>query len=469
MDYIIPFRELIELRPESSYPEDVKNGLNMMAIDDDAIRPIGSFTYRVQKYPGDIDALEVVEKEGRKKLLDYIAKQIKKIVEDIEKSKNHWFLEFKAGIDERFAIPIGIVYDNNNFVMDDKFISTVAFFANKKWMKPEDFNRIFYLYGKGNLTKTDYEIVQKIMRKYNVIRWKANEVLKGEKVLPGNVVIKLKDALTDISKINIEMIGEINGRLADMSNFFILSYIDNGGTRRSINFPQSSLDDFRDAMLETLKQSMFDLYYSEVNYNPFKMLKRYWSYGRLIRDENLIRKIEPIISSDVSLTNQLKSSLGIVVRMLKEVKNPPMNLLMRQLDIVREKMANTFLVDKDEEEYYDTILQTIIDHPKMSKEKIINLLEEIEDNLIDDVNEVSQQFIKANGLEPENYFGPEVNPIVYDSLKTKIEDETEYEIPNDGEYNESNLNMRIDDENEYEDEYEDGEYNDSSFNMNIED
>lgn len=52
-------RRFTELKPRESYPETALNEIKLLSFSRDKLAdPFGSYIYRIQKYPGDIDLIE---------------------------------------------------------------------------------------------------------------------------------------------------------------------------------------------------------------------------------------------------------------------------------------------------------------------------------------------------------------------------------------------------------------------------
>src|SRR5687768_8198428 len=77
--------------------------------------PVGTFKYRVFKYPGDIDIFEELEGCCTFNIAKLNAAQkIQAIVKDVQKSNNMMFTEFKAGYDLRYKIYTGLFTNNTD-------------------------------------------------------------------------------------------------------------------------------------------------------------------------------------------------------------------------------------------------------------------------------------------------------------------------------------------------------------------
>jgi hypothetical protein len=176
---------LIAQRDPALYTDDERSFINLLRIKHDAnIKPIGSFTLKVQKYPSDIDINQVVviKKHNFKTFVN----DLKSIVRNILKRPLVYYSDFKAGVDSRY---------------------------------PDDKDKF-------------------------VLRWSPKEVLKGYKTLPGDVKMTLEESVSMKGILKMDIIVYSNGRFIEESTFFILE--DENGSY--INVPQDFYSVFIDAL-----------------------------------------------------------------------------------------------------------------------------------------------------------------------------------------------------------------------------
>jgi len=341
-NHLDSFTEVISTKPRSSYPEDIIQEFALVSIDKKNSFPIGSYSYRIQKYPSDIDMLEeVVGCCSVNEVVNEFVKNLQKIVEILLSTQNHYFMEIKAGLDERFLI------DMDNL---ENVINKVNELRKQELISNEEYQ---VMIDSQNLDEID-----KILRDHYVIRWTADEVLKGEKLLPGGGMITLQQAMKQKSKINIEIIAYINGRFIDVSNFFILVLNNPGGPEIVINLPQDIYDNFDDYFVGTLKDAIVDLL-DEGEY--FKAIKRMWSLARFEHDEGTIFNLKPIISGDISALNQVKADLAAIIKLYKKSFNPPHELVIKELSEMKDRISNNLLIDRKDLDKHNQELDQAIE------------------------------------------------------------------------------------------------------------
>lgn len=412
MDYQgIPFQQIIANRPFESYPEDIKHELELLTINKDNYTIIGSASYKIQKYPSDLDLHEVIELCcNEDNVVNFFVRELKKIVKKVISKRTHYFIELKCGIDNRFFISPG-EYNNGYFKLDPDFFNHIKRLFNSGLISNEEAKLINNIKNMNNPGKLEYEQLLKLLRDHYVIRWNAQEVIKGFKILPGKIKITLDECVRQKSQINIEIISLINGKFTDLSNFFILSYTDKDGNIYQINLPQESYTNFQEFLTDGLKSSIEKLWFSNLDYNPFKMIKRMWSLARITRDQNLIDKLLPIISSNISLASQIKSYLGTMIKVIEKVKSPPYISIIKELENMKTEITNILQIDNNEEISIDEQIDYIMkNYKKLTKFGITDILNNIKNKLEELVNLETIDYLKSVGLAPPpNYLLPDSN------------------------------------------------------------
>ena len=346
-----------------SYPKFLSNEISLLSFDKKNTKLIGSASYKSQKYPSDIDLSEnVVTCCSKKEAVDFFYHGIRKIVQNIVNEPNHWFIELKCGVDDRYNLDL----INNIHLWLSK---------NKNMMNHDDIVELHQLMRAKN-KKLANEIIKSIFRKYYVIRWTSDQVMFGSQVR-ANKIFNLIDCI-DISFINIEVIAIIENKFTDISNFFILSYHDLlTGENVLVNFER----DFFIPMTQKLKNGLCDsineLYCSETKRNLFKVVKRLFSLIRIYNEKQLYKLILPIIESDLSAMYQLKSELDTLYEIANFTDNFPLDIYMDQLESIRWRFgANMYSSNefpyRDIETNQDTTFENyfydkityVIDNPK---------------------------------------------------------------------------------------------------------
>lgn len=287
--------------------------------------PVGTFKYKLFKYPGDIDIFERIEgctsddnrgitsrlcfNEGR----IYAAHTIQSIVQDIIEGHNIIFVEFKAGYDFRYKIYTGIV---NGTIEDFDPVLVQRDIDNlyqSGLIDHHEHNILCSLlldHSNGNIIK-----INEILRDYWVVRWTAEEVLQGYKVLRGNYRLYLDVALTQGSIVKLDTIAYIDSRFVEVTNFLVIS-IDN-------KIVSQELGDYQ--------QSLTMDFYKYFDNNTLKAIKRLWMLLVFKRRNCDLERFRDLFSSHIALYSQILADIETAITLIERDLDYDCRLLYQSL------------------------------------------------------------------------------------------------------------------------------------------
>lgn len=342
-------RQLISKKPLDSYTLEQIQNIKLLSIrKKDPAYPIGSATLRIQKYPGDLDLHdEFIDCCSIDEVVDKFVISLKKIVKAIKKEKLHYFSEFKAGIDLRYDIDIGVCHNGIYYPNFDLYK-----FPQKLLNKNES-DIIFAVLAKKNNNGDDYDIINRIFKERRTLRWTEEEVLAAKKKLKGGLVMKLHDAIKMKSLVKIDMISLVNNQFIEVTDVYLLmaeeyDYSNNMVVGVPVNYDYDFTDPNETAyhLGIEIQNEIQKLYYSNMFYNPFKMSKRMWVYSRISGYADSIKKLSPLITGDISYLYQLESEITTILRM-NELGKDPMKNIDKTIDILKYKLANILILDDE--------------------------------------------------------------------------------------------------------------------------
>lgn len=406
-------------KPKGSYPEGILQDIKLISFEKDKdATPFGSFIYRLQKYPGDVDLVEVFSNCcDADEVAERFAKRLKKMVKQINSKKNHFYSEFKAGSDFRYDINIGKL-ENGIYHPNPELVEINRNLYQRKLLPAKEFDAIQGILlnsTRKTLRGNDYDIIYNILREHKVLRWSAAEILQGYKVLPGKITKELERALIEPGHVKIDMISLINGKFVEVTNFLMLA-VDISGTLHPIN---TDIEENHNIPV-VLPVEIEKLYFSDFYYSPFKMIKRIYSLSRNVQDTVTLEKIIPFVSSNVSLLYQIRSEVDTIELIISKYKNPSPTSIYNQLDNMKLRLSTVLeLSDDDLEE-----LNNLIDAAKMNKDKTkkIALLKEIKDKLKIVINYETINYLEKVGLNPPpSYLLPEKETYDWSLVRTPYE------------------------------------------------
>lgn len=308
--------EIIRLRPEDSYSSAEKHEVQLMSVYEDQAHPFGSNSYVIQKYPGDIDLLEDIIRNGMPKTVaSDVAARFQAVVRKVWNKPCHFVTDVKAGADPRYSLSIGELNDGR-YIPN---MANISYFANN--VSSADSERILELIGETPLTQNQYDQIEKIVREYNIIRWTASDVLRGYIVKNGKR-FTLVEAIQEHAQTKLDVVTVVNGRFTEVTNILFIASMYQG----KLHILNTSFDFTNTGMLLqqydiNLKEEIEKLAYSGIYYNPFKAAKRMWAFARTTivnsiggneSAERYILALTPVISGNISLLYQIKSEIASI-------------------------------------------------------------------------------------------------------------------------------------------------------------
>ncbi|MFT4305034.1 MAG: hypothetical protein ACMXX8_02995 [Candidatus Woesearchaeota archaeon] len=137
------------------------------------------------------------------------------------------------------------------------------------------------------------------------IHWTADEVLNGIHKKTG---LTLYDAMNMVSITKLDAIVPFEGKLIEMTNFFVLYYHN--------DTPLNSNELTTDAYLKSLEKDI--IHYTQEEKNIFKAMKRLYSYLKVsgTADDNEINLITNLLNSNanlLSLTNGILETINLII------------------------------------------------------------------------------------------------------------------------------------------------------------
>ena len=318
-----------------------------IAIRRDKIYPFGSATYRNLLFPGDLDLREIFRMKGSKEhVVKEFTKELQKLVKKINKEKLVYYSEVKCGFDEDYIIPsLGDV--ENGYIQNYNFNQVrnrLKELFQKKLLKQSEFMKMVKL-ATPNISRNDHDKLFNLLREKWLLRWSADEIIKGVKHVPVDSYVKLEDALMDKTMVKIDTIMFMPQlyRFIEVTDFFILMQDSETGEQVMINLPDDALEEHR--VIIQLKREIEKLYNSEAFRNPVKMLKRMYSLNNIFNDgtgqvADDLEAIDIILNSSIGLTSQILSDIDSLILLLERVKKPPLVTMNKEINNFKSRISS---------------------------------------------------------------------------------------------------------------------------------
>jgi hypothetical protein len=305
-------------RPTISYPDEVNQFIELLTVDKkDHVDIFGSYIYKQQLYASDID---IYEEHNSKKDIQSTANSFfppfKRMVKRVLDTPLIYYSETKCGIDTRYDLSVGSCIEGV-YQPHTSLATQIDALYNRSLLDKEDHDILSKTIRKSSLNGDDYDVVNYILRKYYILRWSANEIFQGYKVLRGGQKFKFTDGLQQDTLVKIDIWAYVNNKLLEITNVYLLSFTKG---KKLYNIQSHN-------KITGLLEQIERFYYSNMWYNPFKMVKRIYSFLRQSKERGinfdpslstLLEKISNVVSGGVSSLYQNKSEIDTTILLLEK-------------------------------------------------------------------------------------------------------------------------------------------------------
>ena len=381
---------IFDPRGPEVYTGDIKNAIDIITLDaDQPPKIVGSFKYRVHRYPGDIDMLEFYQgcctlAEAKRDIVS----RLKDMAERIRDNKGVYLGDFKAGEDKRFKLDIGQVDKDRVEGYDkDRIIGGINNLYERKLLNKEQMLHLYDLI-KDEPTVDEWKCLKEKLRKYYTVRWSLKELLEGRKELIGGKKLLLKNAISQGTVVKIDIFTKINGKYTEVTNFYALSARDENG--ELVPFTEE-FSDYCDSLQKEISERLKEGKY-------LKVAKRLWLLALNKKDIDYLKKLYPLFSSPAAQLRQITAEAETMATMLEVLPRPPCEDISTQIDGFKLRIADipsTILSEGTRR-----ILYEIVDDASKSRQSAytIEKLGEFQDILADIYNLYAKVYLESTGL-----------------------------------------------------------------------
>jgi hypothetical protein len=330
---------------------------------------LGSMSLRSQQYAGDYDSFEVVNmKESSDRVaLHMLAVRFQAIIKDLRGLANTYIGDIKAGSIEEWR-----VLPRDARVKDGKVVEMDVVASRRKLDELERAKVISAnekKYGesllKGRMTPFRF-LTAKQHLKFHVVRWSVPDILHGEKRLRDGRTFTLEEAFSSPAITKMDVISLVqNNRYTDFSMIY---YFRNNGVLLN-----PDIYDFVDSIKENI------LYFTKTG-NPFKVLKRKFALAKFEKDAKTIKRLTPILNSDLGRLYHVVGDIGTLINLLEEEKPNP-KILKFEIDQFISRLSNVYTLKDYLKEEHDIlgVIQSTLKETK--KDALLAKLRHLEDVL----------------------------------------------------------------------------------------
>lgn len=370
----------------TNYPQDAVDILKAMAFNDGkGLNIVGSMSVRSQEWAGDYDGYQVAElsEKSDAAAAKVFARQWADNIKKLRALKDVWIGDIKCGsVEEWRVIP------RTARVVDGKIVDYNATACRK---------RLDELKAKGVISPAEAKDAAELCKpspsvsdfllakqkvKFHIVRWTPAEILVGRKKLRDGSVMTLAQAIQTPTIGKMDCVGLVqNSRFTDFS--VIYEFRNKGKTLNpdKINIGES----LREAILA---------YSAEGNY--FKVLKRRYALAKAENDLAMVRKLTPILNSDLGRLYHITGDIGTLVNLLEQ-KRVPMAKVRYEIDQFIGRLSGIWTMKdylKDETEIIGK-LHAIL---KMAKPRMALALDKLGDQLEGYLQHATKAVVQRAGL-----------------------------------------------------------------------
>jgi hypothetical protein len=343
--------KILESRDPITYTKELTEALEAITLKTDTL-PVGSFKFKAQKYPGDIDIFEAVAVTmPKEKAKAYYAARLASVAERVAADPDIFLGDFKAGIDTKVKLDVGKATEHREFAGYDqaKVQQSLQNMKEQNLITQEEFDNLTGL-AKKDLSFDDWANLKESARQISTLRWNLEELMKQEKVLRDGSILKLGDALEGtVVKIDVHAPVTRTSGYTEVTNFYNLQYKDQGETH--------SLTEEMPNYAKSIEKDVIT-FFDKNTRKLLKGAKRLWVLSTILDDNELTAKLIPITRSPAAGLNQIIAESEVVRAISqpeKKIECVPVGArLMKQMESFEKRIAHhgseipvTLLSNKD--------------------------------------------------------------------------------------------------------------------------
>ncbi len=329
-------------KPVSSYTIPTIEAVDMISSKFGKLSPVGSFIYKIQRYPGDIDLMEnIIKVKNGKDPIKEIENSIQEIIRKVKKEtlgKTNFFLgDVKAGIDIRF-VPIDKAFGEiiGNKIIGYNYEKSFIALENLKKQKAIDDKEYDEMKDllKRKPTLEEHHILHDLIHEKKILRWGMNELLRGYKKVKTNKKITLYDAIQQPEIVKIDLWYWLTPRFVEITNFLRLFVRDKKKLKR-INVKEPS---YVPDMKKQMQKYLFDKYH----FNPFKALKRMLVLSFIAKDDKTSKLLTRLMSTGNAILYQIVGDMKVLMEMTEKLDAPPYEKMGIEVDEMKERISRVY-------------------------------------------------------------------------------------------------------------------------------
>lgn len=214
------------------------------------------------------------------------------------------------------------------------------------------------------------------------IHWKLEEIIFGHK---NNY--SLYEALKQDGYCKIDVITPYYDRYIEISMIYNVKCLDG-----NIGQTPFTLEEFK----KQIKKSYEELLQEG---NIYKAIKRLYSLSRLNNDTKTIKKIEPLLTSNLGKLSTIKSDLATINLMINNKNNISLEYLNLEFSKIKEAISTILDIPINYDKFYDSIDEIYILFKQSNYKDAENKINILIDSIYNQLNNETIKYIKYNKIK----------------------------------------------------------------------
>lgn len=339
--------KLLQQKPIISYTIPSIEAINMISTKKfPDVVVAGSYIYRIQRYPGDIDLTDTIikVKKGKNDPIGELVKSIQDIIIRIKKKtlgKTNFFLgDIKIGMDRDYKQLIKSIGEiKSGRIVGYNYsgsIKELDRLKQKKLISSKHYVQIKELL-KKKPSLLDFELLLEKFNNLIVYRWSGSQIVKGY-VEFEDEKLTLREAIQSPGIIKIDMYYWLNNRFVEITSFLQL-FIKKNGKLINVNIERKESEYIPD-MKEQLHK-----YLSKFHFNPFKALKRMLVLSFIGKNDSDSRVLSKLMSSGYAIMYQVVGDLKVLLEITETINAPPYEKMGIEVNDMKDRLARIYEFD----------------------------------------------------------------------------------------------------------------------------
>ncbi len=452
---------ILESKPYPlGYTKEIVQNIILIAHNPEEARPFGSYLYRSQPYPGDIDLFEGDIPVCKGKCSDDQAdKSASKIFKDVilrvAKTKGVYLGDIKLGKD----VELYIVLTAEKGISGNLRYTTLPPDRDFKKVQLKEFDIehnkkvIDYVLSEDLISKESHKELYQILdnddypflklskffekiRQLLTLRWSFKEIQQGYKLL-GNSKFTMEEAFgdyfltdtgekehpihsvdrttsikyeksvqdkeQDIPLAKIDMWTPIQGKFIELTNLMTFTYLGPDNKRKELTYGHNNIRD-------DLKGEIAKYYWNPLFDKPMKYAKRIFSLARFNNDLPVARKMMDLFHSDINMLNMINSHVDTLESMVRRIAKPPLAEIRKQIEEMKTLVVKIINIKDFDYQHYLEVLDGLT---KMNKKDLAEGLHSVHEEFGEIIKERVREWLIKEKLypAPKAYLDPEHYPI----------------------------------------------------------